>query len=100
MEEGVVSPGGVGYDINCGCRLMTTRLNLEEIGDRLQDLVTALFQNIPSGVGSRGTLRLSSKEERQVLAEGAAWAVRHGYGTAADLETTNSPSRQTRPEKR
>ena len=88
MDEGIVSPGGVGYDINCGCRLITTRLRHEEIRDRLQDLITALFQHIPSGVGSRGALRLSAKEQRQVLTEGAAWAVRQGYGTAADLETT------------
>jgi tRNA-splicing ligase RtcB (3'-phosphate/5'-hydroxy nucleic acid ligase) len=88
MDEGVVSPGGVGYDINCGCRLITTHLRQEEIGDRLQALVTALFQHIPAGVGSRGALRLSAKEQRQVLTEGAAWAVRHGYGTEADLEAT------------
>jgi tRNA-splicing ligase RtcB len=88
MDEGIVSPGGVGYDINCGCRLMTTRLHAEDIRDRLQELVTMLFQNIPSGVGSRGALRLSAKEERQVLTEGAAWAVRNGYGTQADLEMT------------
>ncbi len=88
MEEGVVSPGGVGYDINCGCRLVTTALKAEDIRDRLQALVTALFQNIPSGVGSHGPLKLSPKDERQVLTEGAAWAVRHGYGTEADLEMT------------
>jgi len=88
MDEGVVSPGGVGYDINCGCRLMTTRLHLGDIRDRLGDLVTTLFQHIPSGVGSRGNLKLSAKEEKQVLGEGSAWAVRHGYGTQADLETT------------
>jgi len=88
LDEGVVSPGGVGYDINCGCRLMTTRLQLEDIRDRLGDLVTTLFQHIPSGVGSRGNLKLSAKEEKQVLGEGSAWAVRHGYGTQADLETT------------
>jgi tRNA-splicing ligase RtcB len=88
LDEGIVSPGGVGYDINCGCRLMTTRLHLSDVRDRIPALVTALFQNVPSGVGSRGPLKLSQKEERQVLVEGAAWAVRHGYGTAADLETT------------
>jgi tRNA-splicing ligase RtcB len=88
MDEGVVSPGGVGYDINCGCRLVTTRLRHEEIRDRLKDLVTALFQHIPSGVGSRGPLKLSPKEEKRVLLEGAAWAVRQGYGEASDLETT------------
>jgi len=88
LDEGIVSPGGVGYDINCGCRLMTTRLRLPDVRDRIPALVAALFQNVPSGVGSRGPLKLSQKEERQVLVEGAAWAVRHGYGTAADLETT------------
>jgi tRNA-splicing ligase RtcB len=88
MATGVVSPGGVGYDINCGCRMMTTRLNLEEIRGRLPDLVTALFQNIPSGVGSTGALKLSQKDERKVLLEGAGWAVDRGYGTPEDLETT------------
>ena len=88
MDEGIVSPGGVGYDINCGCRLMTTKLLFEEIKSSLHDLVTALFQDIPSGVGSKGQLRLAVKEERRVLAEGAAWAVRNGYGTTDDLETT------------
>ena len=88
LDEGIVSPGGVGYDINCGCRLMTTRLRLTDIRERIPALVTALFQNVPSGVGSRGPLKLSQKEERQVLVEGAAWAVRSGYGAAADLEAT------------
>ena len=88
MEEGIVSPGGVGYDINCGCRLLTSRLRLEEIRGRLPDLVTALFQGIPSGVGSRGPLTLSGKEQQQVLREGAGWAVRRGWGEAADLEMT------------
>jgi tRNA-splicing ligase RtcB (3'-phosphate/5'-hydroxy nucleic acid ligase) len=88
LDEGIVSPGGVGYDINCGCRLMTTRLHFPDVRDRILPLVTALFQNVPSGVGSRGPLKLSQKEERQVLVEGAAWAVRRGYGTEADLEAT------------
>jgi tRNA-splicing ligase RtcB len=88
MEEGIVSPGGVGYDINCGCRLMTSRLQAREIDNRLPQLVTALFQHIPSGVGSRGALRLSAKEERQVLTEGAAWVVRRGFGAPSDLEMT------------
>ncbi len=88
MEEGIVSPGGVGYDINCGCRLMTSRLQAREIRDRLPQLVTALFRHIPSGVGSRGALKLSAKEKRQVLTEGAAWAVRRGFGIPSDLEMT------------
>ncbi|MBN2438722.1 MAG: RtcB family protein [Deltaproteobacteria bacterium] len=88
MDEGIVSPGGVGYDINCGCRLMTTRLIYDDIRETIPALVAALFRQIPSGVGSRGPLRLSPKEERAVLLEGAAWAVSQGYGEAADLETT------------
>lgn len=88
LEGGIVSPGGVGYDINCGCRLVTTRLQQAEIVDRLPELVAALFQHIPSGVGSRGALKLSAREERQVLAEGAAWVVNQGFGTQADLEMT------------
>jgi tRNA-splicing ligase RtcB len=88
MAEGVVSPGGVGYDINCGCRMMTTKLHLDEIRNRLPELVTALFQNIPSGVGSTGPLKLSPKDSRKVLTEGAKWTVEQGYGTQEDLEAT------------
>ncbi len=87
-REGVISPGGVGYDINCGCRLMTTHLTHQEIRPRLQDLVTALFQHVPSGVGSTGPIRLKEKEERKVLTDGARWAVDHGYGTVEDLDHT------------
>jgi tRNA-splicing ligase RtcB len=90
LEEGVVSPGGVGYDINCGCRLVTTRLYGEDIEKRLSELVTALFHNIPSGVGSKGNLKFSAKDEKKVLMEGARWTVQHGYGTEEDLEATES----------
>jgi tRNA-splicing ligase RtcB len=88
MASGIVSPGGVGYDINCGCRMMTTKLHLDEIRNRLPELVTALFQNIPSGVGSTGPLKLSPKDSRKVLTEGAKWTVEQGYGTQEDLEAT------------
>ena len=88
MQTGVVSPGGVGYDINCGCRLMTTQLTRDDIGTRLRELVAALLQNIPTGVGSKGNLKLSVREERKVLEQGAAWAVEHGYGELPDLEAT------------
>ncbi len=93
LEEGVVSPGGVGYDINCGCRLVTTRLSFPEIRDSLKDLVQSLFRGIPSGVGSTGALKLSEKEQRRVLVEGARWAVERGYGSEADLETTEDGGR-------
>jgi len=88
MDEGIISPGGVGYDINCGCRLMTTRLKANEIRPYLKTLVSALFQNIPAGVGSRGIIHLSAKEEAKVAVRGAAWAVKQGFGLPVDLERT------------
>ncbi|HPJ96431.1 MAG TPA: RtcB family protein [Syntrophales bacterium] len=87
-REGIISPGGVGYDINCGCRLMTTYLTHQEIRPHLKDLVTALFQHVPSGVGSTGPIKLKQKDERRVLTDGARWAVDHGYGSAEDLDHT------------
>jgi len=88
MEDGIVSPGGVGYDINCGVRLLTTSLEAEEIRPRIKELISALFKAIPAGVGSRGKIRLSKEEERKVAVEGASWAVRKGLGTKEDLERT------------
>ena len=88
IGEGIISPGGVGYDINCGVRLMTTNLRFEEIKNRVPDLVTALFKDIPTGVGSKGSLSLSVKEEKKVLLEGSKWAVDHGYGSSDDLLST------------
>jgi len=87
MEEGVVSPGGVGYDINCGVRLLRTNLERPEIAQRMAELVDALFANIPSGVGSRRKdLKLTGPTLKQVLKLGSAWAVKNGYGDAADLD--------------
>jgi tRNA-splicing ligase RtcB len=88
LRDGIISPGGVGYDINCGCRLVTTRLAYEDVRERVRELIVALFRDIPSGVGSKGVLKLSPKEEKKVLIEGAKWAVDNGYGTPEDLETT------------
>jgi len=88
MEEGIISPGGVGYDINCGCRLMTTRLYADEIRPLIKDLVTALFKSIPSGVGSTGPIRLSKSDEAKVAVQGAVWAVKNGFGDTEDLERT------------
>ena len=87
MDRGVVSPGGVGYDINCGVRLFSTGLQREDIASKVQTLVEGLFINIPSGVGSkRKDLKLSAADHRQVLLRGAAWAVAQGYGSAQDLQ--------------
>ncbi|MDY6836987.1 MAG: RtcB family protein [Thermodesulfobacteriota bacterium] len=87
MDEGIISPGGVGYDINCGVRLLRSSLEAKEIKDHIPTLVNALFRNIPSGVGSRRKdLKLSAKQMDEVLAKGVKWALSHGYGTAADLQ--------------
>ncbi len=88
LDDGIVSPGGVGYDINCGVRLMTTGIKHSDLDSKeIKELVDALFKNVPSGVGSsRKDLSLSQKELKEVLAEGAGWAVRKGFGTEADLD--------------
>lgn len=89
-HEGVVSPGGVGYDINCGVRLLKTSLMKHDVAPRMKDLVSLLYSEIPSGVGSKGRLKLSQQDERRLLVEGARWSVANGYGDAADLEHTES----------
>ena len=85
---GVVSPGGVGFDINCGVRLVRTNLTYEEIKEKLEFLTTVLYQTVPSGVGSEGEIRVNAKEERQILLKGARWAVEKGFGTEEDLSHT------------
>ncbi|MGQ9598222.1 MAG: RtcB family protein [Anaerolineae bacterium] len=85
--DGVISPGAVGYDINCGVRLMASELIAKEVKDSINDLISALFHNIPSGVGEGGgTRKLSGREMDEVLTQGAAWAVKEGYGRPEDLE--------------
>ena len=88
VEDGVISPGGVGFDINCGVRLLRTNLSEEEVSPKIEKLVNALFHAVPSGVGSQGKLRLDQKEIDKVLVNGARWAVEKGYGEARDLEVT------------
>ncbi|HEX6200393.1 MAG TPA: RtcB family protein [Thermoanaerobaculia bacterium] len=87
-EEGVVSPGGVGYDINCGVRLLRSGLARGDLQGRLREVVQHFFDSIPTGVGSsRRDLRLSRKELRDVLSDGARWAVQAGFGHESDLAT-------------
>ncbi len=95
LDEGVISPGGVGYDINCGVRLLRSSLHREEITPLLRKLADALFQNIPAGVG-RGhkDFRLDVREIRRVLDEGAHWAVARGFGSKADLDHIEEGGRQ------
>ncbi len=88
VKDGVVSPGGVGFDINCGVRLLRTDLTESDVRPRLDDLVARLFANVPSGVGSSGKIRVSGKEIEKVMRQGGRWAVEHGMGDADDLEVT------------
>jgi len=85
---GVVSPGGVGFDINCGIRLLKTNFQYDEVKDKIKDLVYVLFSDVPSGIGSKGDIRVSAKEEKEILIKGSGWAVEEGYGTEDDLECT------------
>jgi tRNA-splicing ligase RtcB len=93
-NEGVVSPGGVGYDINCGVRLLVTPLTIDDLRPRLRQLADTLYRQIPSGVGaSRSDIRLSPTEMDRVLERGAEWAVKEGYGTPRDLECIEAGGR-------
>lgn len=87
-KTGVVSPGGVGYDINCGVRLAVTSLEEKDVRQKADALVNALYREIPCGVGSSGSIKLTESEEKKVLKEGGRWAVRQGFGEADDLERT------------
>ncbi len=90
-EGGVVSPGGVGYDINCGVRLLRSDLVVDEIRPRLRDLMNQIMRDVPAGVGQgQRDLRLSKQELRRVLTDGARWPVEHGFGVPQDLERIES----------
>ena len=87
---GVISPGGVGYDINCGVRLVRTRLKRDDVQERIKPLVEALFRNVPCGVGKSGRIRFSRQEERRLVAEGSAYVVKKGYGRREDVAHTEA----------
>ena len=85
-EEGCISPGGIGYDINCGVRLLRTNLREEDLRPKLKELLDVIFRNVPSGVGRGGKVKVSMNELDQVLRLGARWAVENGFGWDEDLE--------------
>lgn len=87
-RDGVISPGGIGFDINCGMRLLRTNLTLSEVQPRIEELVDKLFTKVPSGVGSSGALKISSHEFKDLVEQGARWCIRNGYGWEDDLELT------------
>ncbi len=91
--SGVISPGGIGYDINCGVRLHASRIPLEDAESHLEALSIALNQHCPSGVGGKGTVRLKAKDLEDVLRLGAEWCLKEGYATRADLEYTEEGGR-------
>ncbi len=87
-EKGVVSPGGVGFDINCGVRLLASNLKRDEVEPKLRELLNQIFRDVPSGTGSRGHVECTHQEIVQVLERGAGWAVDQGYGEREDLTFT------------
>ena len=88
--DGVVSPGGIGYDLNCGVRLVRTNLDIKQLRGKTKRLVGKLFDNIPCGVGSSGRIRLSVQEEKEMLTKGSRWAIEHDYGHFEDLQFTEA----------
>src|SRR5438477_3073287 len=87
-QGGVISPGGIGFDINCGMRLITTNLSLEDVQPRLKEIVHRLFHRVPAGVGTHGFLKLSHSEFRDLVEQGARWCVERDMGWQEDLELT------------
>lgn len=93
LKEGVISPGGVGYDINCGVRILRTEYTAGDIASRRKELLAEIFKEVPAGVGKGGVTKLSRGVLREILVKGAAWAVDNGYGTADDLDRTEEGGR-------
>jgi tRNA-splicing ligase RtcB (3'-phosphate/5'-hydroxy nucleic acid ligase) len=87
-DNGVISPGGIGFDINCGMRLVRTDLTINDVKPHLKKIVDLLYERVPSGVGSKGFVRLDAAGFRKVIEDGAPWCVEHGYGWSDDLEAT------------
>jgi tRNA-splicing ligase RtcB len=86
IETGIISPGGIGYDINCGVRLLASNLSKEEFIKKREYVLNELYKNIPSGVGHKGDFSFSEKEINEILEEGVKWLVKKGYGTKEDIE--------------
>ncbi|MFH1333447.1 MAG: RtcB family protein [archaeon] len=95
LESGVISAGLCGFDINCGINMIKTNLQAEEVKPKLKELIPALFNAVPCGVGSKGKLRLTKEELKEVMINGAKWAVEKGYGTQKDLEHTEEHGRMS-----
>jgi tRNA-splicing ligase RtcB len=101
VADGVISPGGVGFDINCGVRLLRTNLTVDEVRPEITKLVNELYENVPSGLGSEGKIRVSQKELDQVLTQGSRWALEKGLGEPEDIVVTEEAGciKQANPDK-
>ncbi len=88
LEKGIISPGGVGYDISCGVRLLTTNLKKEEVMKKQKQIVEQMYKDIPTGVGKGSVVKISKQDIKEILETGAKWAVKNGYGIKEDLERT------------
>ena len=93
ISEGIISPGGIGYDINCGVRLLRTNLKYEEIKSKLKEIVNEIFRNVPAGVGETGKIVLSAGQFKDAVEEGLEWSYREGYAWKEDLEHVESYGR-------
>ncbi len=93
LDEGIISPGGVGYDINCGVRLLRSDYTEAEVAPKSKELLAAIFEEVPAGVGKGGVMKLSRAVLRDILTRGAEWAVENGYGRTEDLERTEERGR-------
>ncbi|MCX8196834.1 MAG: RtcB family protein [Candidatus Micrarchaeota archaeon] len=93
LENGIISPGGVGYDINCGVRVIATPLTRKEVELKKKQLIDLLFKNVPSGVGAKGKLRLTMQQLEEAVVEGVDWAIRNGFGRKEDKERTEENGR-------
>ncbi|MFQ5685530.1 MAG: RtcB family protein [Candidatus Scalindua sp.] len=85
-EDGIISPGGIGFDINCGMRLITTDLKINEVKPRLPELINELFRAVPAGVGSKGVIKASASQLKDIMKRGAEWCIENGYGWPQDLQ--------------
>ncbi len=93
LEEGIISPGGVGYDINCGVRLLKTDYMVNDVAEKKSELLGEIFKEVPAGVGKGGVTRLDRTTLKDILVKGAEWAVENGYGTKEDLDRTEEYGR-------
>lgn len=101
IKEGVISPGGIGFDINCGMRLITSNLTIKEVQPKLKELIDHLFKIVPAGVGSKGFLKVNQSQFKEIMKTGTKWCIENDYGWEEDLKKTEAHGRitQANPDK-